>query len=142
MVAKSARYESPRIYSLDRIQNLNTTETLFTLPSNFDPEAYFENAFGAILEDHIKPCTVKLKVTGNQQKYLRSLPLHHSQQEAEQVNDESVFSYFLSPTYDFKQEILLHGSDIEVLSPEWLRKDMREIVQRMHCLYQQNGETI
>ncbi|WGU67848.1 WYL domain-containing protein [Capnocytophaga canimorsus] len=37
----------------------------------------------------------------------------------------------MRPTYDFRQEILSHGSEIEVISPNWFREEIKEIVNQM-----------
>jgi len=137
VVAKSLYYDAIRIYSLDRIQNLRTTETSFKLPKHFCPETYFENSFGIIVDKDIEPCVVQIKAFGKQQKYLQTLPLHHSQQETEINEDDSVFSYYLSPTFDFRQELLSHGNTIEVLAPEWFREEMAETAQKMVEIYEQ-----
>ena len=71
------------------------------------------------------PETIDLKVYGTQKEYFRTLPLHHSQKEIETEDDFSVFRYYLSPTYDFLQEILSHGCEVEVLSPTHLRYEVR-----------------
>ncbi|WGU71123.1 WYL domain-containing protein [Capnocytophaga canimorsus] len=42
---------------------------------------------------------------------------------------------FLRPTYDFRQEILSHGSEIEVISPNWFREEIQQIVAEMHKFY-------
>jgi predicted DNA-binding transcriptional regulator YafY len=57
--------------------------------------------------------------------------LHHSQEE--QVVDEwnSIFTFYLKPTFDFKQELLKYGDAVEVLEPEWLRREMTEIANKM-----------
>ena len=135
VVARSSYYENIRIYSLDRIHNLQVTATSFKLPASFDPEAFFENNFGIIVDETITPSTVQLKVFGKQRKYLQTLPLHHSQEETETTDEYSVFSYFIIPTYDFKQEILSHGELIEVLSPDWFRNEMVETVRNMNVFY-------
>lgn len=77
----------------------------------------------------VKPYFVK--VYGTQKEYFRTLPLHHSQQEIENEGGEeyTVFRYWLSPTYDFVQEILSHGYEVEVLSPGHLRDRIREIAE-------------
>jgi predicted DNA-binding transcriptional regulator YafY len=66
---------------------------------------------------------------------LHTLPLHHSQQETEVADDYSVFSYCISPTFDFRQELLSQGDKIEVLSPDWFREEMRESVEKMSSFY-------
>jgi len=136
VVARSLYYDAIRIYSLDRIHHLRITETPFKLPKDFCPETYFDHAFGIIVDEGIQPCVVQLKVFGKQRRYLQTLPLHHSQQESEITDNDSVFSYYLSPTFDFRQELLSHGSNIEVLSPEWFREEMMETVRNMNHLYQ------
>lgn len=80
---------------------------------------------------------VKLKVYGYQVQYFRSLPLHASQQEVETHDDYSVFSYFLTPDYDFKQDVLSFGDTVEVLEPKDLRKDMGNTICNMKKNYQQ-----
>jgi predicted DNA-binding transcriptional regulator YafY len=59
------------------------------------------------------------------------LPLHHSQEEKIIDDDNSIFTYFLKPTFDFKQELLKYGSSVEVLKPAWLRNEMCEIANTM-----------
>jgi len=51
------------------------------------------------------------------------------------TENDSIFSYYLAPTFDFKQEILSHGAEIEVVSPEWLREEIKENIREMHNLY-------
>jgi hypothetical protein len=41
------------------------------------------------------------------------------------------FEYFLRPTFDFKQELLSQGDEIEVLEPKSFRGEMKDILQRM-----------
>ena len=135
VVAKSTYKGSIFIYSLDRIKNLNITETKFKMPDSFDPETYFDNYFGILVDHTTEPCSVLLKVSGKQSHYLNSLPLHHSQEETETTDDYSVFRYFLTPTFDFKREILSYGDEIEVLTPDWFRLDMMESVKKMNEFY-------
>lgn len=126
MVARNVYKDAIRIYALDRIRDLRQTEKVFTIPQDFSAEDYFYNAFGIIIEDGCPPETIELKVYGMQREYFRTLPLHHSQTEIETKEEYSVFRYRLSATYDFMQEILSHGCDVEVLAPGHLRDDIRK----------------
>ena len=130
------------IYALDRIQNLSTTENRFELPKDFDGEAFFTDCFGIIAEEGMKAERVLIKVCKNQDSYIKALPLHHSQKEEENTAEYTIFSYHIKPTYDFRQELLSHGSDIEVLSPEWFRNEMIEIVKGMCVRYGKNSDMI
>ena len=135
LLAYNPFYKDLRIYSLDRILNLQTTENTSKLPKDFDAQTFFENTFGITVDENIKPCIVKLKVFGTKRNFFQTLPLHPSQQEIETSDDYSVFSYYISPTYDFKQEILSHGDEVEVLSPEWFRDKVAETVLNMNNIY-------
>jgi len=135
VIAKNPYYDAIRIYALDRIQNLRITDKAFFLPENFSPETFFESAFGIIVDEKIEACCVQIKAFGNRRKFLQTLPLHHSQQETKIAENESVFTYYLSPTFDFKQEILSHGDEIEVLSPEWFREEMKGTIGNMNHRY-------
>jgi predicted DNA-binding transcriptional regulator YafY len=114
---------------------VEATENKFKLPKNFDAENYFNDVIGIIIGGGEKVEKVEIRVTNEQQKFLRSLPLHHSQEE--QVVDEwnSIFTFYLKPTFDFKQELLKYGDAVEVLKPEWLRNDFMRIAKEMDKIY-------
>jgi len=46
-----------------------------------------------------------------------------------------VFKYFLTPDFDFKQDILSFGTMVEILAPEKLRKEFCDIAQTLHDKY-------
>lgn len=131
VVACSTSDNRLRIYSLDRIHELRTLEHLFVLPENFDPQAYFAESFGIAVDESYKPERIRVRVSSIQRQYIRTLPLHASQQETEITENSSVFEFYLRPTLDFQQELLTHAANtdgqIEVLEPQWLRKQMRQV---------------
>ncbi len=123
LVARSTYDGKIRVYALDRIHEMLTTDNRFEMPADFDPQGYFHDAFGVIVDEDIKVETVRLKVDYNQSKYMRSLPLHHSQREVETTDKYSVFELRLRPTVDFVQELLSQcypNDAVEVLEPAWL----------------------
>ena len=130
--------KGPRIYALDRIQDLQQTEESFEMPKDWNAEEYFEGCFGVIADHHTKIQTVKLKVSAGQANYIRDLALHESQKERERTEEYSIFTYRLRPTFDFQQELLWHGEDMEVLEPEWLRKEIAGKIERMWNKYKED----
>lgn len=129
-----------RIYALDRILCLERGKESFHFPEDFDVDVYFHDSYGIIVDKKIDtPECIQLKVNNRLHTcdYLRSLPLHHSQQEIYRNEEEnySVFQYYLKPTYDFMQEILAHGAEIEVLAPESLRTGCAENIKQLYKLY-------
>ena len=118
MLARSERYPEPRVYALDRIKALEPTERKFKLPKKFDAAKFFEDYYGIIIGDKdFDICPVALKVDSWQSKYLRTLPLHHTQVEVERNEEYSIFEYRLCPSLDFRQKILSMGVAVEVLAP-------------------------
>lgn len=122
-----------RIYSLDRFVDMEELEEHFEIPKGFDAEEYFGNYFGVIIGE--EPEDVKIRVVPDQVKYFRTLPLHGSQRETVQEDGSSVFSYHIAPTLDFVQEILSHGTDVEVLEPAELRESIADSVAGMASRY-------
>lgn len=122
-----------RIYSLDRFVDMEELEEHFEIPKGFDAEEYFGNYFGVIIGE--EPEDVKIRVVPDQVKYFRTLPMHGSQRERAQEDGSSVFSYHIAPTFDFVQEILSHGADVEVLEPAELRESIADIIAGMASRY-------
>ena len=129
---------SPWVCALDRILMLEKTEETFTMPKDWDAEEYFDGFIGVLCYNDCNKETVKIKVSTSQANYLRSLKLHESQEEVERNEDYSIFTYYLRPTYDFMQELLWNGEEVEVLEPQWLRDEMRGRIERMLDLYKED----
>jgi hypothetical protein len=127
--------DNVRIYALDRIQKLETLTTKYKMPNDPFPEEYFYNCFGIIHDEDVYPEEIKLKITSSQANYLRALPLHHSQKEIETSEDYSIFTYYIKPTFDFRQEILSLGEDAEVLSPAAFREEIGKVILKMGGYY-------
>ena len=108
-----------KTYSLDRITQLNLLQDTFKMPDGVKPSEFFKDCFGIITNKN-KAKRIVLRVEPTQAKYFRALPLHASQME--EVHDNySVFTYSMRITYDLKEEIMSHGSSIEVLEPTELK---------------------
>lgn len=124
-----------RIFALDRIKSLQILAEKFQFPDDFDGNVYFSDCFGIFADRTILPEKIIIKATAEKSKYLKTLPLHHSQKELKTEGEFTFFEYFLRPTYDFRQEILLHGAEIEVILPESFRNEIKYITLKMSELY-------
>lgn len=135
VLGMSEGYPSPRIYALDeRMIDVIPLKRVLKKPAKFDAADFFSKYFGVTLDDR-KASTVRIKVAAGQVKYLESLPLHDSQVQVERTPEYSIFEYHLVPTYDFRQEILRHGPDMEVLEPEDFRNEVKDAVAQMYKNY-------
>lgn len=128
--------EMERIYtfSLDRLRQIEQTMEHFTMP-DINEVDFFANSFGIIWSANDKPTTIKIRVYGEQMDYIRSLPLHVSQKEVTTESDYADFKYFVLITYDFVQELLSHGENLEVLEPIQLRQEMKRHAEAMMKYY-------
>ena len=135
IVGRSLDNEKILTFATDRLDSLIVEEQTFKYPNDFDINDYYRDSFGIIIEDGI-PCEhIVIKVASSQVKYLRSLPLHHSQRETVITPEYSIVEYDLKPTYDFEQEILSHREDFEILKPASLRDRIKSIVNNMYERY-------
>lgn len=135
LIAHVPDHENLRTYALDRIQELAITEQKFKLTKKIDAHEMYATAYGIVVRKEEQVERIELNVYNNQAKYFRSLPLHHSQREIATTEYCSVFEYYLQPTYDFIQELLLHGPDVEVIHPNHLRLLMKQRITDMIELY-------
>ena len=125
----------PHMYALDRMLDVEVMLDTFKMPESLDAKEWFQSLYGVRKYRDMKREKVLLKVYGKQVRYFRSLPLHSSQEEIETKHGYSIFSYYLAPDYDFKQDILSFGDSLEVLEPLGLRQSISEIVDSLAKYY-------
>ena len=130
-VKETKRGTDVRLYALDRVVELQLTEQTFTLPKDFDAEQYFAGCYGVFRGKEFKPERIKVRVSEADAPFLRSLPLHKSQQESEPC----VFTWYVAPTLDFIQQLRTFGSRLEVMAPESLREKFAEEVMKLANMY-------
>lgn len=134
VLAYSPGIDQTYLYSLDRIHAIELTTQKYKLPKGFNAEAYFKDAYGTA-DLNYEPVEVKISISAKQAPYLRTLPLHASQEEIETNEEYSIFRYFIIPSTDFKQELYKYGSDVEVLAPESMRKEFAEDAEKTNNMY-------
>ena len=123
-----------RTYALDRVLSMRIESTRFELPPDVDARSVFGCIIG-VTSSKAAVRTVRLETTRNQAKYLRALPLHHSQQE--ELHDHySIFTYRLKLNYELVSEILALGPEVKVLEPSELRTMVTTRLRETLDLYQ------
>lgn len=119
-----------KTFGLDRISDLEIAPSTFK-PQKYDAEKDFENSFGIISTLNETPEEIVLSFDADQGKYIKTLPLHHSQEILVDDDDEFRIKLTLVPTYDFEREILSHGNSVKIISPESFRNVMKAEVEDM-----------
>lgn len=126
------------VLCLDRFRDFRLSSHGFEYPKDFDPQVFFEGCFGVIADKNCEVEEVVLKVSAKQANYLRDLPMMQgdAQLETERNDKYSIFKIRVRPTYDFIQEILWNGEDMEVLEPLWLRNEIIEKYKHIINIYE------
>ena len=124
--------KEPHSFALDRMNSVIESEKSFTVPKSFDAQNFFSTRYGVLQYEGEKPARIKLKVCARQANYFRTLPLHSSQKETEKNAEYSIFSYYLTPNYDFIHDVLYFGDDVEVLDPVELRNKVAEMINNQN----------
>ncbi len=115
-----------KVFAFDRISQLSITDQEFELPKGFRAESIFTDSFGIFISDTEKPIRVVIRAFGDESKYIRDLPLHHTQEVLKEGENYTDYKFYIRPSHDFIAELLSKGNRIEVLSPESVRERVCE----------------
>ncbi len=121
-------------FGLDRISNL---EILY-LPvkrREVDFESLFRNTFGISITTEEKPQEIILSFNHEQGQYIKTLPLHPSQEILEDNEQEVRIRLRLIPTYDFVMEICSRSQYVKVQAPSSLAKQVKELLKKGYEQY-------
>lgn len=127
LIAKDQNDKYVKTFGLDRIQELNITKKKFTPPENFNANDLYKDYFGIVNTSTDKAEEIVLSFDNFNGKYIKSFPLHESQQIIVDNENETRIKLILHTTSDFEMELLSQGDKVKIISPGRLRKRMREI---------------
>ena len=131
-------YETLTVFALDRIESIEITREAFEFDKDWNLDSYFDEVLGVNLEDDYDCEEVRIRIYGHQRNYIESLPLHKSQKLLKRKKEYSEYSYKLRPEYEFQHEILKLGWNAEVISPQWLRDEIKWHAEEILKRYQTN----
>jgi len=123
-----------RTYGLDRVREINLTDRIY-IPRNFKADEYFRNTIGVISPSGTPPA-IRVRVDKPQAYYLISQPWHESQNIETEDENSVIFSFRIHPTFELKALIMSYGRDIEVVSPDNLREEIKKLHEDASKRYQ------
>lgn len=126
LVAKDVTKAEDRTYAFDRIKEVIVSKLKFIYPEGVSAASYFKNSFGIITGNDSAVEEVLLSFEFHQGKYIKSLPLHKSQQVVSDTKEELIVKLSVQLTFDFEMHLLSYGHKVTVLQPESLREKIRE----------------
>lgn len=117
-------------FGVDRIRNLEIlSDETFKRSMNIDVDELFRDCYGIWNDPRMPIEDIVLRFSPLDGRFIKSLPIHHSQNII--VDDEKEFriSLRLRITNDFVMELLSRSKSLEVLEPQHLRDEIREIYE-------------
>jgi predicted DNA-binding transcriptional regulator YafY len=126
LIGLNERKKELRTFGLDRIWEIKETNLPY-IPKNFHAKDYFKNTVG-IISPPGEPPHIRIRVLKPQAHYLITQPIHPSQSIETEDDQNIIFSYRVHPTYEFKAMLLGLGSDVKILEPAGLK---REIIREL-----------
>jgi len=126
VVGRDTDDDAIKSFGLERLSQLEITKKNFS-KSIFNPDKYFEHCFGIVAPyDKSEPENIILSVDPLKWQYLKSLPIHTSQNCIFENEKEVQISLKLYITYDLEIELLSHGNQIRVIEPKRLDEILKE----------------
>ena len=122
-------------FALDRLRDLDITKKVFELSRNYNIEESYSYCFGIISANDEKPQEIILSFDAYQGKYIKSLPLHRTQEILVDNEKELKVKLKLCVTYDFVMELLSYSDTVEVLKPASLIKKIKTAHQKAFQQY-------
>ena len=113
-------------FGLDRITLMEVETKVFERDETLDPHAIFDHVIGVETSDDPLEQVI-LSFDPQQGNYVKSLKLHHSQQVLVDTEDELRIRLMVKPNFELIQNILMHGSLVRVVKPEWLVDKVKRI---------------
>ena len=122
-------------FALDRIKTITKSNAKYFTDPHFNPTDFFKYSIGIIQRHSKKPEKIILSFSTEQAPYILSQPLHQSQKTITENDNELQVELFVYITQELKMTILSYGKNVKVISPTVLKKEIKEIIQKMSILY-------
>ncbi len=138
LLAKESPDAQVKHFALDRISLLSVSTSRFRGPSQFSIKEHFRYCFGIMKPDSSeKPEEIILSFEPFQGKYIKSMPLHATQ---EILRDDEIaldvrLKLFL--TYDLVMELRSYGASVKVIQPIRLQEMLQENSLKVLALYRE-----
>ncbi len=135
IIANDLKDNRIKSFALDRLINLDITKKHFQFPVEFNVTEHFRFCFGIVSPNEHEPQEVILSFNAFQGKYIKSLPLHESQEIIVDSKEELLIKLKLFVTHDFLMEILSFGDNVKVIKPESLIEEVKSTCLNVVNLY-------
>lgn len=122
--------------ALDRIISLTISDSTFVGRPDFDPEVWFSDVLGVTKSSSDKPQRILFTATATHAPYIKTKPIHASQQLLEDYPDGSaLFEITVIVNNELLRVLLAFGSGIKILEPDSLASQIKKILKEAVMQY-------
>ncbi len=135
MMARDSKDGSVKSFALDRLTNLEITNRRFEYPKDYNIEGNYRYCFGIINPKKKEPQNILLSFDPFQGKYIKSLPLHETQEIVLDNKEELQIKLKFYVTEDLIMELISFGDTIKVLKPKSLAIQIKKAHEKAFKQY-------
>lgn len=135
IMAKDSRDNNIKSFALDRLTNLEITNLNYQYPDNYSIEQSYRYCFGIISPNDEEPQDIILSFDPFQGKYIKTLPLHDTQQVLVDNDEEMKIKLKLCLTHDLVMELLSFGDNMKVIEPKSLADQIKQAHEKAYRQY-------
>ena len=135
IMAKETTGNNIKSFALDRLTNLEITNQTYQYPDNYSIEQSYRYCFGIISPNDHEPQDIILSFDPFQGKYIKTLPLHDTQQVLEDNEEEMRIKLKLYLTHDLVMELLSFGDHMKVIEPKSLADQIKQAHEKAFRQY-------
>lgn len=135
VLAKDNKDNNIKSFALDRLTNLEITRQHYQYPDNFSIEQSYRYCFGIISPNGSDPQDIILSFDPFQGKYIKTLPLHETQEVLVDNDQETRIKLKLCLTHDLVMELLSFGDNMKVIEPKKLADEIKEAHKKAYKQY-------
>jgi predicted DNA-binding transcriptional regulator YafY len=126
LIAYCERREAVRMFKVDRIREATLLDGRYSVPADFDLDAYMGMGWGLMRGKAKEPVDVVLHFGPEAGRWVAEEYWHPSQQAEGQPDGSMLFKLHVAVTPEFVNWLLYYGSRVEVLEPPGLRERVAE----------------
>ena len=135
IMAKDSKDNNIKSFALDRLTNLEITNLNYQYPDNYSIEQSYRYCFGIISPNDEEPQDIILSFDPFQGKYIKTLPLHDTQQVLVDNDEEIKIKLKLCLTHDLVMELLSFGDNMKVIEPKSLADQIKQAHKKAYRQY-------
>lgn len=117
--------------ALDRIESIRVTGGLYKENTCFDPEIFFSNIIGVTKLENKPVEKIRLLFSPERSPYVFTKKIHNSQEIIRRYADgKLLIELSLIVNKELRSLILGFGNDVEVIKPDSLRQDIKDLMEK------------